>query len=116
VRGFQEKAGAARDGKSRFGQSLDSARRDRPAIANNDRPIGIAVSAENTTDPRPADCFVKEESGYDEWLVGKVGRTMERVDSGRTALRKHSDAMTEMHARLEARLGPPALPRYPATR
>jgi hypothetical protein len=62
------------------------------------------------------DCFVEKESGYDEWLVGKVGRTMERVDSGQTALREHSDAMSETHARLEAQLGPPTLPRYPATR
>lgn len=98
------KAGAARDGKSHFGESLDSARRDPATVANNDRPISIAVSAKDADDPRPADCFVKEESGYDKWLVGKVGRTIKRVDSGQTTLRKHSDAMTEMQARLEARL------------
>ena len=110
------KAVSARDAKNHLGECLDLTRRDPAAVANNNRPKGVTVLAQDAADPRPADCFGKEESGYDEWLVGKAGRTLEHVDSCQTTLRKHSDAMTEMHARLDARLGLPAFPRYPATR
>lgn len=51
-----------------------------------------------------AKIFVKKESGYDEWLFGKVGMTMERVATDKTELREHSDAMAHMKGRLEARL------------
>ncbi len=94
----------ARDAKNHFGEFLDSARREPVVVTKNDRPVGIMISIEDAADTLLADFFVEKENGYDEWLFGKVRRTLERVDSGETALREHSDAMAQMKGRLEARL------------
>ena len=50
------------------------------------------------------DLFMDKETGYDEWLFGKVSRTMARADAGETGLHEHADAMEQLKERLEARL------------
>lgn len=94
----------ARDAKNHFGEFLDSARREPVVVTKNDRPVGIMISIEDAADTLLADFFVEQEAGYGEWLFGKVGKTMERVALGQTVLREHSEAMTNMKIRLEARL------------
>lgn len=94
----------ARDAKNHFGEFLDSARREPVIVTKNDRPVGIMISVEDAADTLFADLFIEPESGYDEWLFGKVGKTMERVASGKSELREHSDAMALIKSRLEARL------------
>ena len=94
----------ARDAKNHFGEFLDSARREPVVVTRNDRPVGIMISVEDAADTLLAEFFVDKEPGYDEWLFGKVHRTMERVDSGETARSEHADAMALVKGRLEARL------------
>ncbi len=94
----------ARDAKNHFGEFLDSARREPVVVTKNDRPVGIMISVEDAAETLLADLFVEKESGYDEWLFGKVTTTMDRVNTGKTELREHSDAMALMKGRLEARL------------
>ncbi len=94
----------ARDAKNHFGEFLDSARREPVVVTKNDRPVGIMISVEDAADTLLADLFIEKESGYDEWLFGKVSKTLGRVSSGKTKLHAHSDAMALMKARLEARL------------
>ena len=93
----------ARDAKNHFGEFLDSARREPVVVTKNDRPVGIMISVEDAADTLLADFFAEKESGYDDWLFGKVRQTMKRLDAGETALREHSDAMAQMKGRLEAR-------------
>ncbi len=95
---------SAREAKNHFGEFLDSARREPVVVTKNDRPVGIMISIEDAAETLLADFFVEKEAGYDEWLFGKVRSTMNRVESGETALREHSDAMALMKGRLEARL------------
>ena len=95
----------ARDAKNHFGEFLDSARREPVVVTKNDRPVGIMISVEDAADTLFSDFFIEKESGYDEWLFGKVSKTMERVASGNTELREHSDAMSILKGRIEARLG-----------
>ena len=73
-------------------------------MTKNDRPVGIMISLEDAKDTLFADFFIDKESGYEEWLFGKVNKTMERVASGKTELREHSDAMSLLKGRLETRL------------
>ena len=94
----------ARDAKNHFGEFLDSARREPVVVTKIDCPVGIMISVEDAADTLLADCFIEKESGYDEWLFSKVGKTMERVASGNTELREHSDAMALMKDRLASRL------------
>ena len=94
----------ARDAINHFGEFLDSAQREPVVVTRNDRPVGIMISVEDAADTLLADFFVDKEPGYDEWLFGKVHRTMERVDSGETAPSEHADAMALVKGRLEARL------------
>ena len=95
----------ARDAKNHFGEFLDSARREPVVVTKNDRPVGIMISVEDAADTLFSDFFIEKESGYDEWLFGKVSKAMERVASGNTELREHSDAMSILKGRIEARLG-----------
>jgi prevent-host-death family protein len=95
----------ARDAKNHFGEFLDSARREPVVVTKNDRPVGIMISVEDAADTLFSDFFIEKESGYDEWLFGKVSKTMERVASGNAELREHSDAMSILKGRIEARLG-----------
>jgi prevent-host-death family protein len=94
----------ARDAKNHFGEFLDSARREPVIVTKNDRPVGIMISMEDAADTLFSDFFIDKESGYDEWLFGKINQTMERVASGKTVLREHSDAMALLKGQLEARL------------
>jgi prevent-host-death family protein len=94
----------ARDAKNHFGEFLDTARREPVVVTKNDRPVGIMISVEDAADTLFSDFFIDKESGYDEWLFGKVNRTMERVASGETELSEHADAMSLLKSRLEARL------------
>lgn len=94
----------ARDAKNHFGEFLDSARREPVVVTKNDRPVGIMISVEDAADTLLADFFIEKESGYDDWLFGKVSKTLERVSSGTTELHAHSEAMALMKGRLEARL------------
>lgn len=98
----------ARDAKNHFGEFLDSARREPVVVTKNDRPVGIMISIEDAADTLLSDFFMDKESGYDDWLSGKVNKTMERVAAGTTELREHSDAMSLLKDRLEARLRKPA--------
>lgn len=98
------KAVSARDAKNHFREVLDSARREPVVVNKNDRPVGVMIAIEDAADTVLADFFVEKETDYDEWLFGKVRRTLERIESGETSLRKHSDAMTLLKDRLEARL------------
>jgi len=93
----------ARDAKNHFGEFLDSARREPVVVTKNDRPVGIMISVEDAADTLFSDFFIDPESGYDEWLFGKVGKTVERVATGKTELREHAEAMSLLKGRLEAR-------------
>lgn len=95
----------ARDAKNHFGEFLDSARREPVVVTKNDRPVGIMISVEDAADTLFSDFFIEKESGYDEWLFGKVSKTIERVASGNTELREHADAKSILKGRIEARLG-----------
>lgn len=94
----------ARDAKNHFGEFLDAARREPVLVTKNDRPVGIMISLEDAKDTLLADFFIEKDSGYDEWLSGKINRTMERVASGESALMDHNDAMAQLKERIAARL------------
>lgn len=94
----------ARDAKNHFGEFLDAARREPVVVTKNDRPVGIMISLEDARDSLFADFFIDKESGYDEWLFGKVNKTMAQVASGQTELHEHADAMSLLKGRLETRL------------
>ncbi len=94
----------ARDAKNHFGEFLDSARREPVVVTKNDRPVGIMISLEDAKETLFADFFIDKESGYEEWLFGKVAKTTDRVADGTTTLHEHVDAMALMKGRLEARL------------
>lgn len=94
----------ARDAKNHFGEFLDAARREPVLVTKNDRPVGIMISLEDAKDTLLADFFIEKDPGYDEWLSGKVSRTMERVASGESALVDHNDAMAQLKQRIAARL------------
>ncbi len=40
----------AREAKNRFGEFLDSARREPVVVTKNNRPVGIMISVENAAD------------------------------------------------------------------
>lgn len=94
----------ARDAKNHFGEFLDAARREPVLVTKNDRPVGIMISLEDAKDTLLADFFIEKDPGYDEWLSGKVSRTMKRVASGESALVDHNDAMAQLKDRIAARL------------
>jgi prevent-host-death family protein len=96
---------SARDAKNHFGEFLDNARREPVVVTKNDRPVGIMVSIEDAADTLLADFFMEKVPGYDEWLSGKVGRTLARTDSGATGLYEHTEAMSLLKSRLASRLG-----------
>ena len=104
AKGKKMKVMTARDAKNHFGEFLDTARREPVIVTKNDRPVGIMISVEDAADTLFSDFFIDKESGYDEWLFGKVNRTMERVASGETKLSEHAEAMSLLKGRLEARL------------
>ncbi len=95
---------SAREAKNHFGEFLDAARREPVVVTKNDRPVGIMVSLEDAKDTLLADFFIEQDAGYEEWLFGKVGKTVERVVAGETGLHEHSEAMALLKGRLEARL------------
>ena len=101
---MEMKVMTARDAKNHFGEFLDLARREPVLVTKNDRPVGIMISLEDAKDTLLADFLMEKEPGYDEWLFGKVGRTMERVASGETGLREHSDAMARLVGALHTEL------------
>lgn len=107
-KGMEMKVMTARDAKNHFGEFLDSARREPVVVTKNDRPVAIMISVEDAADTLFSDFFIDKESGHDEWLFGKVNKTMERVASGETKLHEHADAMSLLKGRLEARLRKPA--------
>ena len=94
----------ARDAKNHFGEFLDAARREPVVVTRNDRPVGIMISVEDVADTFFSDFFTDKESEYDEWLFGKVSKTMARVAEGTTHLHEHGDAMSLLKERLEARV------------
>lgn len=104
---MEMKVMSARDAKNHFGEFLDSARREPVVVTKNNRPVGIMISVEDAADTLFSDFFIDRESGYDDWLFGKVTRTMERVASGETGLSEHSDAISLLKGRLETRLRKP---------
>lgn len=94
----------ARDAKNRFGEFLDTARREPVVVTKNDRPVGIMISVEDAADTLIPEMFMEKESGYEEWLTGKVGATSARVVSGAATLRPHAEAMSSLKSRVEASL------------
>ena len=96
---------SARDAKNHFGEFLDASRREPVVVTKNARPVGIMISIEDAADTLIQELIMEKEPGYDEWLFGKVSATMRKVDSGKTGLREHTDAMATLKARLDARLG-----------
>ncbi|MDP2795236.1 MAG: type II toxin-antitoxin system Phd/YefM family antitoxin [Sulfurisoma sp.] len=94
----------AREAKNHFGEFLDAARREPVVVTKNDRPVGIMISIEDAADTLIQELIMDKEPGYDEWLFGKVARTLRRVDAGETGLHEHADAMASLKARLDARL------------
>lgn len=94
----------ARDAKNHFGEFLDAARREPVVVTKNDRPVAIMISIEDAADTLIQELIMEKEPGYDEWLFGKVTRTMQQVDSGKTGLHEHPDAMASLKVRLDARL------------
>lgn len=94
----------AREVNNHFGEFLVSARLEPVVVTKNDRPVCIMISLEDAKDTLFADFLIDKESGYEEWLFGKVTNTMDRIASGATALHEHGDAMALMKGRLEARL------------
>lgn len=105
AKGKKMKVMTARDAKNHFGEFLDTARREPVVVTKNDRPVGIMISVEDAADTLFSDFFIDKESGYDEWLFGKVNKTMARVASGETKLSEHSEAMSLLKGSLAARLG-----------
>ena len=98
---------SARDAKNHFGEFLDAARREPVVVTKNDRPVGIMISIEDAADTLLSDFFIDKESGYDEWLFGKVSKTMQQVASGDTRVHEHGEAMSLLKSRVEARLRNP---------
>ena len=94
----------ARDAKNHFGEFLDAARREPVVITKNDRPVGIMISIEDAADTLIQELIMEKEPGYDEWLFGKVTRTLQQVDAGATGIHEHGEAMAQMKGRLDARL------------
>ena len=95
---------SAREAKNRFGEFLDAARREPVVVTKNDRPVAIMISIEDAADTLLPELFMDKESGYDEWLSGKVTKTLVRVDAGKTGLHEHADALALLKERIEARL------------
>ena len=94
----------ARDAKNHFGEFLDAARREPVVITKNDRPVGIMISIEDAADTLIQELIMEKEPGYDEWLFGKVTRTLQQVDAGVTGIHEHGEAMAQMKGRWDARL------------
>lgn len=93
----------ARDAKNRFGEFLDLARREPVVVTKNDRPVGIMISIEDAADTLIPELFMEKEAGYDDWLAAKVGKTLQRVESGAAALHSHAEALASLDARIEAK-------------
>lgn len=96
------KAMTAREAKNRFGEFLDMARREPVIVTKNDRPVGIFISIEDAADTLIPERFMEMETGYDAWLVAKVGATLARVDAGDARLFEQADAMASLRARISA--------------
>jgi len=95
---------SARDAKNRFGEFLDTARREPVVVTKNDRPVAIMISIEDAADTLLPEMFLDKETGYDEWLAAKVGSTLARVDAGTTPLVPHEEAEAALRSRIEAKL------------
>ena len=95
---------SARDAKNHFGEYLAAARREPVVVTKNDRPVGIMISVEDAAETMFSDFFVDPESGYDEWLFGKVSKTMARVADGASQMHEHGDAMALLKDRLADRI------------
>jgi prevent-host-death family protein len=97
---------SAREAKNRFGEFLDAARREPVLVTKNDRPVAIMISIEDAADSLIPEMFMNEEPGYEEWLSGKVTKTLTRVDAGKTVLHQHAEALALLKERIESRLSP----------
>lgn len=95
---------SARDAKNRFGEFLDSARREPVVITKNDRPVGVMISIEDAAGTILPEFLLDKEPGYDGWLFDKVTATIRGLDAGESAVYEHGDAMALLRERLQARL------------
>ncbi len=95
---------SARDAKNRFGEFLDTARREPVVVTKNERPVAIMISVEDAADTLIPELFMDKEPGYEDWLFGKVTKTLARADAGKTGLHEHDEAMALLKGRLAARL------------
>jgi prevent-host-death family protein len=93
----------ARNAKNHSGEFLDSAQREPVVITRNNRPVGIMLSIQDAADTVFPEMMMDKEPEYDSWVREKVTNTMRRIDSGKTALIEHENAMQRVRARLKAR-------------
>ncbi|MBN9697307.1 MAG: type II toxin-antitoxin system Phd/YefM family antitoxin [Zoogloea sp.] len=95
---------SARDAKNRFGEFLDTVRREPVVVTKNDRPVGIMISIEDAADTLLPEFLLDKDPGYDGWLFDKVSASLTRVASGETGVRGHDEAMALLKERLRVRL------------
>ena len=93
----------ARDAKNRFGEFLDTARREPVVVTKNDRPVAMMISIEDAADTLIPELFMDKEPGYDEWLSNKITATLQRVADKSTPLYDHADAMASLKERVAAK-------------
>ena len=93
---------SARDAKNRFGEFIDTARREPVLVTKNDRPVGIFLSIEDAAETLVPERFMEHEPGHERWLAEKVGTTLADVASGKARLHDHDAAMEELAARIAA--------------
>lgn len=96
----------ARDAKTHFGELLDTMQREPVLVSKNNRPVGIMISIEDAADTLIPEMFMEKESGYDEWLHAKVGRTLASVKAGESKISEHDVVMDRVWQRIQAKARP----------
>ena len=96
---------SARDAKNRFGEFLDTARREPVVVTKNQRPVAIMISVEDAADTLIPELFMDKEPGYEDWLFGKVTKTLARADAGNREARAAAPARLGKRRDVEAVAG-----------
>jgi len=94
----------ARDAKNHFGEFLDTAQREPVIITKNNRPVALVVSIQDAADTVLPEMMMDKEPGHEAWLLEKVTSTMHRVDTGKSKLVAHDEAMRQLRALVKQRL------------
>jgi hypothetical protein len=66
------------------------------------------MASRDAKNDSPADTLIPElfmdkETGHDEWVATKIGKTLWRVESGAAELHSHTDAQASLDARIAAK-------------